>query len=187
MTQTPPGWHPDPDDPTQQRYWDGTAWTEHRAPAAGAPGPASPPQQVAVAQPKRGRGCLWAFLIFLVIAAVGVVGVVVAIGFGANKVSNELNKGHDVTYIVGGTTSKADLTYTTDGATSTQQEQGVAVPWRKELHIKGNLLAVYQLSAQNAGQGTVTCEIQVDGTTVKKATSSGAGAIASCDYTKALG
>src|SRR3954453_22027758 len=33
MTQTPAaGWFADPHDPTQLRYWDGTAWTEHRAP-----------------------------------------------------------------------------------------------------------------------------------------------------------
>lgn len=29
---TPPGWYPDSTDPTQQRYWDGTAWTEHTSP-----------------------------------------------------------------------------------------------------------------------------------------------------------
>lgn len=27
------GWYPDPDDATQQRYWDGSQWTEHRAKA----------------------------------------------------------------------------------------------------------------------------------------------------------
>lgn len=33
--QLPPaGWYADPDDATQQRYWDGSAWTEHVAPAA---------------------------------------------------------------------------------------------------------------------------------------------------------
>ncbi len=33
MTQTPAaGWFADPEDPTQFRYWDGTAWTAHRAP-----------------------------------------------------------------------------------------------------------------------------------------------------------
>jgi hypothetical protein len=33
MTQTPgAGWFVDPEDPTQYRYWDGTAWTEHRSP-----------------------------------------------------------------------------------------------------------------------------------------------------------
>lgn len=32
MSDTPPaGWYPDPQDSTRQRYWDGTAWTEHTA------------------------------------------------------------------------------------------------------------------------------------------------------------
>lgn len=26
------GWYPDPENPTQQRYWDGTVWTQHFAP-----------------------------------------------------------------------------------------------------------------------------------------------------------
>ena len=33
--QTPPGWYPQGG---QQRYWDGTQWTEHTAPLAGASG-----------------------------------------------------------------------------------------------------------------------------------------------------
>lgn len=33
------GWYPDPEDATQQRYWDGQQWTEHRAPLAGQPQP----------------------------------------------------------------------------------------------------------------------------------------------------
>lgn len=32
MTTPPADWHPDPEDPTQLRYWDGAAWTEHVAP-----------------------------------------------------------------------------------------------------------------------------------------------------------
>ncbi len=33
MTQTPAaGWFVDPEDATQFRYWDGTAWTDHRSP-----------------------------------------------------------------------------------------------------------------------------------------------------------
>lgn len=34
MTQTPAGWHPDPQVPGQQRYWDGMQWTDHVAPLA---------------------------------------------------------------------------------------------------------------------------------------------------------
>ena len=33
--ETPqPGWYPDPEMAQTQRYWDGSTWTDHRAPAA---------------------------------------------------------------------------------------------------------------------------------------------------------
>jgi hypothetical protein len=32
MTQTPAGWFVDPENTAQFRYWDGSAWTEHRSP-----------------------------------------------------------------------------------------------------------------------------------------------------------
>jgi hypothetical protein len=34
---TAAGWYPDPDDPAQDRYWDGNAWTAHRSPRAWEP------------------------------------------------------------------------------------------------------------------------------------------------------
>ncbi len=49
VAQQPPGWFPDPDGGGGLRYWDGTQWTDQRAPAA----PAAP-----VAKKRRGRGCL---------------------------------------------------------------------------------------------------------------------------------
>lgn len=44
---TPAGWYADPHDPNQQRYWDGSIWTEHTAPVAAPP----PPPQGAPAAP----------------------------------------------------------------------------------------------------------------------------------------
>ena len=57
MPEHPPGWYPDPRGEAEQRYWDGSAWTEQIQPAAAPPpapedggfppppppGPVSPP------------------------------------------------------------------------------------------------------------------------------------------------
>lgn len=43
---TQAGWFPDPHDPTQQRYWDGQEWTDHRAPVTPPPPAYPPPPQV---------------------------------------------------------------------------------------------------------------------------------------------
>ena len=61
--QTPPGWYPDTQAPGQQRYWDGSKWTENVAPLAPAPG--------VVAQTKKGHGCLYAVLIVIAVVVVG--------------------------------------------------------------------------------------------------------------------
>src|SRR6478672_4750639 len=42
---TPAGWYPDPDGSGGQRYWDGSAWTEHRAPAAHEQAPPAAPAE----------------------------------------------------------------------------------------------------------------------------------------------
>lgn len=43
MSNVSPGWYPDSNTPGQQRYWDGTQWTEHVAPmAAATPPPVAP-------------------------------------------------------------------------------------------------------------------------------------------------
>ena len=31
FTPAAPGWYPDPEQPGQQRYWDGTQWTDQTA------------------------------------------------------------------------------------------------------------------------------------------------------------
>lgn len=58
MTGTPAGWYPDPTTPGQQRYWDGTAWTDHVAPAgpAAAPGAATVPPPDTAGVPPPGWG-----------------------------------------------------------------------------------------------------------------------------------
>jgi len=57
VTTPPAGWYINPDDATQQRYWDGSQWTTHVAP--GEPG-------VAALAPRRSRRGLVASIIALV-------------------------------------------------------------------------------------------------------------------------
>lgn len=48
MSTPPPAWHPDPSDPNQLRWWDGSQWTSHTQPLTPnleQPTPATPPQQ----------------------------------------------------------------------------------------------------------------------------------------------
>ncbi|MFI5804073.1 DUF2510 domain-containing protein [Streptomyces sp. NPDC051561] len=51
---TPPGWYQDPSAPTQERWWDGAAWSaQTRAPGAQQP---PPPQQFGPARPTQPQG-----------------------------------------------------------------------------------------------------------------------------------
>ena len=47
MSETPQaGWYDDPEDPSQYRYWDGTAWSFHRSPKPTASATTTPAQPV---------------------------------------------------------------------------------------------------------------------------------------------
>lgn len=87
---------------------------------------------------------------------------------------------HTIVYSISGTAKKADVTFTTDGSTSSSQQMGARVPWTTTLSIPDGGLNVYQVSAQNDGSGTITCTITVDGQQVKTVSANGAYAIASC-------
>ena len=66
---SPPAWYTDPQDPRQMRYWDGHAWTEHRASRTAAP-LGAPARQL----PPPGPTGRWYFVI--TIASVGLLAAV---------------------------------------------------------------------------------------------------------------
>ncbi|WP_374009882.1 DUF2510 domain-containing protein [Leifsonia sp. LS-T14] len=52
----PAGWYSDPQDPTRERWWDGTGWSEHQRDRAIAPPAPAGPQYVAPPQSLSRRG-----------------------------------------------------------------------------------------------------------------------------------
>lgn len=113
-----------------------------------------------------------------------IAGCMALLGTAANEVDKASKKESTVVYRLSGTAKKVDVTYTTDGSTSTSQENGQKLPWTKTVKVKG-LLKVYQVMGQNTGpKGVVKCEIEVDGKVVKTGQSKGGYAIASCDHSE---
>ncbi|MEV5980438.1 DUF2510 domain-containing protein [Streptomyces sp. NPDC052114] len=87
----PPGWYPDPHQPSVERWWDGTAWTEHRrtpeapqaAPAQQGFGPADPAATTVMGPVAAGGGR--AKVIALTVAGVVLVGAIVTGAFALTE------------------------------------------------------------------------------------------------------
>ncbi|MEV7193013.1 DUF2510 domain-containing protein [Streptomyces sp. NPDC093510] len=79
---TPPGWYPDPHQPSVERWWDGSAWTEHRRPpeharAAPAQQGFGPPQDGTTVMPVTSRGSGRAKVVALAVAGTVLVAAIV--------------------------------------------------------------------------------------------------------------
>jgi len=84
-----------------------------------------------------------------------------------------------VVYEVTGAGQALNITYTTDGMTSSEQVAAAALPWTKQLELPaGQALQVVSVVAQ-AGDGTpeIAAKITVDGKVVKEGKSSGQFAV----------
>jgi hypothetical protein len=91
--------------------------------------------------------------------------------------SNRLAQPITVTYLVAGTAPSVNLTYrNADGGTS--QLRDVAIPW--SLTFTTTRSAFLYVSAQNTGDGVVTCSIAADDAEVQTSVSNGRFVIATC-------
>lgn len=170
----PPGWYPDTQ-PGLMRWWDGVRWTDHRQAAVTA---SSHP-------PKKGAsGCLTTFFVAVLV----IIAVAVAAWIGTSTggpVADQKNERFDVVYNAGGSAAGGSLTMSTPSGI---QQHDVSLPLRSTDGETGVRLTVgrgefLSIMIQNqADNGTVTCEIVVDGATVAQNTTSAAYGIASCDY-----
>lgn len=88
--------------------------------------------------------------------------------------------GHAVTYeITGSATEALQVSYSTEGF-GISQVTSVSLPWAKKTYMSGGGYWSAGVNAQNAGSGSITCTITVDG--VVRSTNSGSGpyALAQC-------
>jgi hypothetical protein len=86
---------------------------------------------------------------------------------------------HTVTYKVDGSNDLANVSYST--TSGSEQWDDVAVPWQKTFKkVTGGSPWITAQNPSSQGEGTVTCEIHIDGVQVETATSSGPGSVARC-------
>jgi hypothetical protein len=110
---TPAGWYPNPSGSGGQRYFDGTRWTDHYAPAAGAvvpPPPPTPPQSTSRATK-----------IVLALCGVAVLAVVIALVAVGSKAKDEDAR------LPNGRSSSAGATAPSDGGESSVAPARTAV------------------------------------------------------------
>lgn len=84
MTQPSAGWFPDPTDPSRQRYFDGSVWTENYAPLS-----TQPPGSDLPVKPGMSKG---AKIVLGVVGGIVALSVLGSIGSGADK-NNEAKSG----------------------------------------------------------------------------------------------
>jgi hypothetical protein len=105
-------------------------------------------------------------------------------GAGAAAGGAKKAKGHTVTYEVTGS-GTASVTYIADLQGSQEQQNDVALPFTKEISSGESLLMMSVVAQRKSGDsGEITCRILLDGKEVKKSTSSGSYAVATCAETK---
>jgi len=125
----PAGWQDDPEDSAQLRYWDGSAWTEHRSPKAGTAQPtaaqasAAQPAAASVAVqgrtvPKRSGAPWW------LVAVIGVGTLLIGVGIGA-AVTGGSGSDDDA---VAAPTSSADEAPASEEATSDETTSAEPAP-----------------------------------------------------------
>ncbi len=90
----------------------------------------------------------------------------------------ERNAGKTARYeVIGDSGAANNVTYEINNGQ--QQDTKVALPWSKEFTI-GQGFQPLVLNAQNAGGGSISCRILVDGSVVSEHTSTGQYAVVSC-------
>jgi hypothetical protein len=162
---TPAGWYPDPELPATQRYWDGAAWTEHRAPRT-------------VAAPRKSNaGTIVAIIGFVLAALIIGPSLLGLFRLGGSGGTESETTTQSVVYEFAGTAVNGSITY---GTPTGQEQKDIALPGSISYRTDGTFQTWTSLVQNMGDSGEVTCRIKVDGRVVAENTSSAAYGIATC-------
>jgi hypothetical protein len=95
----------------------------------------------------------------------------------ADTGTKDVTSGHTIVYAVTGHGGVTDVTYTTDGSTTTNQESNPALPWSKTINLSADqAIEIVQVMAQGGSDASsVAVTITVNGKLVKTASATGYG------------
>ncbi len=124
---SPAGWYPDSEQPGMQRYWDGSAWTDHRAPAqaTGSPPAMTEPTTSSPSPAPQGKKPLWKRWWVWAVAVVLLIGIASAASGGGDKASTSTAGASPTT---SATDSAAPSAPSSDSATPTAGSPAPANP-----------------------------------------------------------
>ena len=195
---SPPGWYPDPSSPSMERWWDGSAWTEHRrTPSPSAPptvptgfGPVQPPDGAGA-----GRGRTVALVaVALVVVAALVVGGVVLLGGGEEAQPEADRPSPPATYGTGSPSSPGspspEGTAGGDSSVVVDDLNGITFPvpdgWAKAKYtVDDSILLTTEDTYDCPGEGTFCRRGRISSATVTGSDESDPKAVARRDIPKA--
>ena len=154
--------------------------TDHRDPNWPSQYPADAQQNAPQKKPWYKRAIIMIPLTLLVLFILFVGGCMAMIGGVANEVDKQSKEEHQITYSIEGDAQDANVTYTTDG-TNTAQDNGVAAGWTKDVTHTGFFAASLIATNGMGDTGTITCKIMSNGKVLSENTATGEFASASCN------
>jgi hypothetical protein len=98
-------------------------------------------------------------------------------GCGVPEASLNQNAGKTIRYEVDGAAAAMNVTYMVDHGQ--EQDTKVTLPWSKEF-TAGQGFQAFVVNAQNAGTGSISCRILIDGKVITEKTSNGQYAVVMC-------
>ncbi|MBU9765822.1 hypothetical protein FR943_18490 [Mycobacterium sp. TNTM28] len=128
--------------------------------------------------PKKKKTWLWVLLAIVTVIVVGIGGILAFVYYDSSRVVT-------VTYEVAGTDGSATVMYSQGEFGNLTTEEGVALPWRKDVELAPDAAKAFQLTVQPEPGGSAECKVTLNGEVIKQDKSQEPGRNAHCFGTAA--